>query len=244
MTSILKVLTEYCEKYVDDIRLQELLQTDTPLYARKMWGYFSAAIPLFNIPAEMQDYLLGTAEKPRLTEPVFADKRYIVSETQTSDFTISLGDQYKGFELFSCRILSTDSVGNLIEVPTEIASYDSETGEVTIVATTEYPVQEGTILDFDFYTDGYFTETLTPAIMNILGMCFQVVWLNRFATDWLSLVSKIEDKSFYEQNRANKENADTSRLVFARQQLAGEMRRFEQNTYYKNTIPVTQRIKL
>ena len=40
MTSILKVLTEYCEKYVDDIRLQELLQTDTPLYARKMWDIF------------------------------------------------------------------------------------------------------------------------------------------------------------------------------------------------------------
>lgn len=244
MTPILKILTEYCENYVDDIRLQELLQTDTPLYARKMWGYFQAAIPLFSIPVEIQEYLVGTEEEPKIVYPKYADERFVVTETHTSDYTINLGEEYIGYELFSCRILSTDNVGNIIEVPTSIASYNSETGEVTLVAGEEYPLLSGTILDFDFYTDGYFVNTLSPQMMNILGLCFQVVWLNRFATDWLSLVSKIEDKSFYEQNRANKENADTERIIIAKQQLAGEMRRYEQNVYYKNTVQRTSRIKL
>ena len=72
-TPILKILTEYCSVYVDDIRLRELAQTDAPLYARKMWQYLRAAVPLFTLPEGMQEYLLGTQEHPNLTEPLIAD---------------------------------------------------------------------------------------------------------------------------------------------------------------------------
>ena len=80
--------------------------------------------------------------------------------------------------------------------------------------------------------------------MNILGMCFQVVWQDRFNTDWLSMVTKIEDKSFYEQNRANKMKADTERLNQLRQKLYGEMRRYEQNLYQKQTVSFTKSPKI
>ena len=59
-------------------------------------------------------------------------------------------------------------------------------------------------------------------------MCFQVVWQDRFNTDWLSMVSKIDDRSFTEQNRANKIRADTERLRELYAKLSSEMRRYEQ----------------
>ena len=58
MTPILKVITEYCSLYVDDIRLNDLASTDMPLYARRMYQYLKAGLPLFSIPTEMQEYLL------------------------------------------------------------------------------------------------------------------------------------------------------------------------------------------
>ena len=90
----------------------------------------------------------------------------------------------------------------------------------------------------DFYKDGYFTETLSPEIMNILGMCFQEVWQTRFNNDWLSNVSKVEDKSFNEQNRANKMKADTERLREIRTIRAEAMRRLEQNSAYRKMFPI------
>lgn len=74
-------------------------------------------------------------------------------------------------------------------------------------------------------------------------MCFQVIWQDRFNTDWLSNVSKTEDRSFFEQNRANKMKADTERLKMLREKLAGEMRRFEQNRYYNKIMPRGKRLK-
>lgn len=243
MTPILKVISEYCSIYVDDVRLQELSVTDSPLYARRMWQYFSAAIPLFALPAEMPDFLIGNKEKQNLYEPSYDNTFYTVAETTESDLEIDLGSEYAGYELFSCRVREVDALGNVSLIPTT-AEYDAETGKVTIPASAEKPIEQGTVFDFDFYTDGYFVNDLTPSIMTILGMCFQVVWQDRFNTDWLSMVTKIEDKSFYEQNRANKQNADTARLVMLREKLAGEMRRFEQNQYYKQTIADGNRLKI
>ena len=50
MTQILKVITEYCSLYVDDVRLSDLAATNMPLYARRMYQYFKPAISLFTIP--------------------------------------------------------------------------------------------------------------------------------------------------------------------------------------------------
>ncbi len=237
MTPILKVITEYCAVYVDDINLQTLAEEDTPLYARRIWGYFRPAINLFNLPAKMPLYLLGTPENPKLTEPIYGSTQYTVEEDKTADFTLKLGDSGKGYELFCCRIRTFDDFGNVIMLPTSVASYDSETGIVTFTASAENPIPKGTIFDIDFYTDGYFAETLSPEIMNILGMCFQVVWQTRFMNDWLSNVSKVEDKSFYEQNRANKIKADNERFQLLQTNLAQAMRRFEQNLAQRKMFP-------
>ena len=237
MTPILKVITEYCDVYVDDINLKTLAAEDKPFYARRMWGYLRAAIPLFSLPANMQLYLVGTAKNPKLTEPVFDSYTYTTAEEITDNFTLTLGDEYKGFELYCFRLREVDDFDNVILLPTSGISYDKEAGTVTFTATPENPIPKGTIFDMDFYTDGSFAETLTLEEMHILGLCFQIVWQTRFMNDWLSNVSKVEDKSFYEQNRANKIKADTERLREMRTILAEEMRRYEQNLYYRKTFP-------
>ena len=232
MTSILQVITEYCSLYVDDIRLSDLAATDAPLYARRMYQYLKPTISLFTVPTEMQEHLLGTLQNPKFVEPKFDSTLYEVTQDYNTTFEISLGTEFVGYEMCACRVKTEDNTGEIILTPISI-DYNSETGAVSVNATIDNPIESGAILDFDFYTDGYFTETLTPAIMNILGMCFQVVWLEGFTTEWLSMVSKVEDDSFYEQNRANNKRADAEKLRLARQQLAGEMRRYEQNMYKK-----------
>jgi len=243
MTPLLKVITEYCAVYVDDINLSDLAPIDMPLYARKMYFYLKAAIPLFTSPAEMQEYLLGTETNPQFTEPVFADTAFVTTENKHEDFVVALGQDYAGYDLCSCRMQSTAPNGTILMTPVPI-TYDKTTGDVTVHATNDFQVKAGTTLDFDLYTDGAFSNTLSPAIMNILGLCFQVVWINRFMTDWLSMVPKVEDKSFSEQNRANKENADTYRLESARRQLDQEMNKYEHNRYYSQIVTPANRIKL
>lgn len=244
MTPILQVLTQYCSVYVDDMRLEELAEADQPLWARKMWGYLLPAISLFTVPTEIQDFLVGDTTKPKLVYPQYADTLYTVTDGEkTVDFTVELGEEYAGYEVCACRVMGKKN-GTTFYSPLTVVSYDSTTGNVMIAASKTNPVAEGSVIDFDFYTDGYFVNDLSTDVQNILGMCFQVVWQDRFNTDWLSNVSKVEDKSFFEQNRANKERADTERLEMLRRKLAGEMRLFEQNAYYRKVVPVSNRLSL
>lgn len=242
MTPLLKILTEYCSIYVDDVRLQELSNTNPPLYARQMSQYFIPSINLFTIPSEINEYLLGNKQYPKFFEPIYDNKRYTTKGKKSSTFNIKLGDDFIGYDLFSAKILSLTG-NNIVSIPTNICRYDAENGIVEVSASEESPIEDNTTFDFDFYTDGFFEEDLSPQIMNILGLCFQVVWQDRFNTDWLSNVAKVEDKSFAEQNRANKMNADTARLNQLRQKLASEMRRFEQNQYYSKTVTGCNRLK-
>ena len=235
-TSILQVETEYCGQYVDDIRLSSLAQTNPPLYARKMWAYFKPAISLFSIPAEMPAYLVGTVADPKIVEPKMSDYSFTAVQDISADYTLTLGDEFKGFELFSANIIKVAESGRITAIPATMCEYNAESGTITIRASASAPIAEGTTFYFDFYTDGEFKNDLSLGVMNILGMCFQCVWADRFNSDWLSNVSKVEDKSFFEQNRANKERADTERLNELRKKLAGEMRRFEQNLYYGATV--------
>ncbi len=238
MTPILKVITEYCVKLIKDPRIKEIAEADKPLFARQMWGYLLPAIPEFNIPAEMPEFLMGTPENPKIVEPLYGDYRYTTEEEITSNLIIQLGDSGKGYELFCCRMVTYDDFENWILVPTN-ATYDSENGTVTLYATPDNPIPKGTIFDMDFYKDGHFAETLNITEMKILALSFQVEWQRReFNNDYISNIPKVEDKSFYEQNRANKEKADDSRLAQYRVELAEEMRRYEQNLAYKKMFPM------
>lgn len=237
MTPILKVMTEYCAVYVDDINLSDLASSDPPLYARKMWQLFRPAIALFTLPATMQRYLMGTREEPNLTPPEFADTLYTLSQTETEDFTISLGEEFAGYELCNGRVRRSGAQGQILYEPLS-TEYDSSTGTITVKTVPGEELNAGTVLDFDFYKDGFFIHDLSFEIMNILGMCFQVIWQDRFNTDWLSMVSKVEDRSFFEQNRANKIRADTERMEMLMAKLAGEMRRYEANLYFSSYVPL------
>lgn len=243
MTPLLKVLTQYCDTYVDDIRMKEKATLNPPLYAREMSQYFIPAISLFNLPAEMPEYLLGNKTSKKFVEPIYDNKRYTVAGDKTEPFIIDLGYDYSRHELFSAHILSVKG-NSVFSIPTDICEYDDLEGKITVNASEENPVKDNTTFDFDFYTDGWFKEDLSPEIMNILGMCFQVVWQDRFNTDWLSNVSKVEDKSFYEQNRANKMNADGDRLHQLRLKLAEEMSSFERNQWYRNIVGASSRLKI
>lgn len=342
MTPILKVITEYCSLLVDDERLNELASQDMPLYARRMYQYFKTGIPFFTLPTNMQEYLLGTKNNPKFTEPLFGSLLYTTTETHTSPFQIdvegrtinivsaniptvseiytnnnsnlftvqvsgnfitvniniegrldiengewvqlgninltnfdnsttlngsglynisvagveqirinitqvdgtvnvfgrftdTINDTLPTYELYACRIKTIDLAGNVIMQPLNI-DYDSSTGIITIPASEESPILSGTILDFDFYTDGYFTENLSAEIMSILATCFELAWFLRFKNDWVSIVDKVESSSFKQQNRANKMNADGKALLEIRERLASQMRRLEQNAYQKSII--------
>lgn len=237
MTPLLKVLTDYCAIYVDDINLSEKASTNPALFARRMWNYFQPAMALFNLPTEMPEYLIGTPENPKFICPVYDNTSYITSTDENADFTVDLGENYSYYDICSCSMRQTDDFGNISLIPVNCTyNEQSNTGTVVISVASGTTIPAGTTFEFDLYADGYFVENLSPQIMNILGMCFQVVWQDRFNTDWLSMVSKVEDKSFFEQNRANKMRSDTERLEFLRKKLSEEMRRFEQNLYQKQIV--------
>ena len=242
-TPILKVISQYCGVYVDDIRLQELAAVNPPLYARKMYNYFLPAISLFNQPENMQEYFFGTAENPNFTDPIIDSTSYLMEDTEQSDFIVNLGTSYAGFEMCACQVKTFDVLDNAILTPISI-SYDFDSGNVTVHATNENKVPQGAVLEFDFYTDGSFVKDLTHEIMNLLGMCFKVIWQNRFNTNWLSMVPKIEDRSFFEQNRANKMNADSNKLQNDVRWLNEELQKFETNLYIRQIMPSNRRVEI
>ena len=238
-TPILQVITQYCEMYADDYRLATIRESNPALYLRQMWFFLRVAVSYFTIPAEMPRYLYGTEDEPKLTEPTFADTVYTLDHDETDSFVIPLGEGFAEYELASCRERVTEEDGRITFYEVDFA-YDAQTGDVSI--TGSYPA--GTVFEFDFANDGEFANTLTPDMMDILGTAFGVAWRERFNADWLSLVSKVEDKSFKEQTRSSDKRANTEQIEAMRSSLAGKMRRLSQNLYYKNFVPQGARINL
>lgn len=226
MTPILKIIAEYCDMYVDDIRLRELSASNPPLYARQMYGYLKPALSNIDIPEDIPMYIFGVCNE-KVVEPIYDSTNYVFTETATEDVTIELGYQYIGYELYHCHIRK-DNNGCIEYIPIK-TYYDEYSGIVRVPATPEHPIIEGTELEFDFYSDGFFKENFSSELLSIIGTAFQLQWLERFTTDYLSLVPKVEDKSFYEQNRANKENADTTKIIEVRRVLSDKMRRYAEN---------------
>lgn len=235
-TPILKIITEYCEPLVDDIRLAEKKATSAPSYAWTMWGYLNSKIGLFDTPPEMPQYLFGTPEKSRFTEPEFISYRYVTETELTAPLTVSLPPEYAGYELFSAQIMRVNSLGDAWYEPSFICTYSAENNTVTINASENSAVPQGTVFDFDFYTDGYFEANLNREVMSILGLCFEVAWLKREKNNWLSIVPKTEDKSFSQQNTANHMGESRRTYRDAENELYSKMRKLEQNEWYRQTF--------
>lgn len=242
-TSVLQIINGYCSKYVNDDRLKDKAVSNPPLYAWTCYGYFYPAISLFTLPNEMPDYLLGTEQNPKFTPSQFVNTSYTTEQKETENFTIALGEEFSGYDLCSARIKTITNNNQVLYTPLQI-EYNADDGSVNVILSNGDTIAKDSFIDIDFYKDGYFENDLSPQIMNILGKCFQVIWQEHFNTDWLSMVSKVEDKSFYEQNRATKMNADTARMRLLREELAGEMRKLEQNLQYRQTIPSSNRLKI
>lgn len=238
-TPILQVITQYCEMYADDYRLAQLRASDPALYLRQMWFFLRVGVSYFTIPADMPRYLCGTEEEPKITEPAFADALLTLGEDKTGSFVLSPGAAYAGYELASCRERVTERDGRITYYAVDFA-YDAQTGDFTV--TGNYPA--GTVFECDFANDGYFANSLTPEMMDILGTAFGLAWRERFNADWLSIVSKVEDKSFKEQTRSSDKRANTEQIEAMRSSLAGKMRRFEQNLYYKSIVPAGAKPKI
>ena len=238
-TPILKVITEYCEGYIHDQRIAEVRTSNPALYLRNMWFYLRIAISQFTHPTEMQEYLNGTPSNPKITEPTFSDTIITLESDIETSQTFSLGEAFTGFELASCRERVQEVNGRITYYMVDF-SYDAETGDVTINGA--YP--SGTVFELDFANDGEFSENLSAEIMDILGTGSGLAWFEHFQVDWLSIVSKVEDKSFKEQNRATDKRANIEMIKELRMSFAGKQRRYEQNTYYKNRVPKGYRVNI
>ena len=230
MTPILKILTEYCDVLVDDDRMTELKQTDFPLWAFKMYGYFRAGLSLLTLPSELLPFLIGDNGE-KLTLPLFGTTTVAVPYGESGEYTVST--EFIGYEYISARTVSRDKYGDVYYVPLTSA-YNPETGEITIDVGTV--PEDGLTVDIDLYKDGEFSENVSLEIMGIMAKAFQVVWETRFINNWLSNVPKIEDSSFYEQNRANKENADTERYAELKSTLDHALRRLDENNAYRKVV--------
>lgn len=229
MTKFADIINPFCALYVDDINLARLAEEDPALYYRRMWGYLYAAIPFFNEPSWVQEYLLGTPGQARMTEPLYTGADYTPTYPidPEHDLVIAAPNDVE-YEICTCRAAVKEQyIAEVIYTPIP-CSYDAEQGVITIAAADIPLIPDGATLEFDFYKDGYFEKDLSLEMKKILGLCFALCWQMRFNNDWLSNVSKPQDKSFSEQNRANKMRADTERLEVIKRDLAGEIRAFEE----------------
>jgi hypothetical protein len=121
--------------------------------------------------------------------------------------------------------------------PVSGVTYDPETGTVV------FPKQETVGLEYnvDFYTDGSFYYDLTEAQKRLLGLAVGVVWDERFSRNWLNLTMKVKDASFDTVNESNYMREVQNRLFMNRHLLNDELRKYEQDVAYKNTVtPKTQ----
>lgn len=215
-----EIITDYAMVEIDDLRMRAELQDNPALFFRGMSLYMKNAIPYFNNPPEMQQWMKNTP-------PSFADYYWTVP-TDTAEETVVQTGQL-GYELMSVQILSEEENGVVGVTPYIGATYDSETGNVTFPA----GLTEGTQFQMDFYTDGTFDNDLTEEEKRILGLCVDYVWNVRFSGNWLNMQPKIQDANFSVGSEANYTRSQTERMRQKRIALNDEIHKYAQNIAYR-----------
>lgn len=225
-TSWSEIVCNYAMPLIDDVRLSDQMEADPPLFFRRMALYVDLALPNLSRPQELYTML-----KDGLTKPVYGDAEWVSDEASLSGQTV-VSTGMTGFDLFCCSLRTVSDGGVVSLTPAGDVSYDSETGKVT------FPVQSEAGLDYvmDFYTDGSFAKDLTDAVKRLLGLAVAVVWDERFSRNWLSLTMKVKDGSFETVNESNYMREAQSRLVSNRGLLNDELRKYEQDLAYRNTV--------
>ena len=220
-TTWAEIITDYAMVEIDDVRLSDELAIDTALFFRRMALYLRNAIPFFTCPPQMADRLSYTA-------PQWEDAEWTSpgGDNQQADIGLT------GFELMSAVKKTVRCDGTVDFESFSDAVYDKATGIVTFPST----VEEGTVFSLDFYTDGVFANELNETEKRILGLCTALVWTQRFSTNWLNLQPKVQDQSFSVGNEANHMRATTDRVAQLRAQVSAEIRKYEQDSAYRNTV--------
>lgn len=224
MTTFAEILMNYAKVEIDDINWDTELAENPAQFYRSKSLYMFNAIPRFNRPPNI-------ATRLAFTPPTYDDYLYTSPSAQTSPISIDTG--ILGYELCSAGIVTSTSY-----TPISVL-YDDETG----IATLNIDLAEGQMVDFDFYTDGQFTNDLTYAEKRILGLCVQLVWENRFANSYLVQSPKIKSKSFDMGNEGTQSRANTERLTALTKALNGEILAYEQSLAYINAVPPSVQLK-
>lgn len=226
-----EIICNYAMPVMDDVRLIDQMGENPALFFRRMALYMDLAIPIVSRPPELDSYL-----NYELVKPVYDDMIWrSTSESLEGETTVET--TMTGYDLFSCSLREVDESGVVTSTPVSGVTYDPETGTVV------FPQQETVGLEYnvDFYTDGSFYYDLTEAQKRLLGLAVGVVWDERFSRNWLNITQKIKDASFDTVNESNYMREVQNRLFMNRHLLNDELRKYEQDVAYKNTVtPKTQ----
>lgn len=219
------VITQYAMQFVDDVRWQEQLALNPAQFFRAKSQALIASVPRFNRPPTIQAYL-------GYTLPSYDDFSYTVKEDDTFPLEVDTG--LKKFDLCSVGIVTVYENGGAEYTPISNTSYDKVTGIVTITDSLEV----GTSIDFDFYTDGIFLNTLDPTQQRILGLCMAYDWYYRMENAYLNVLNPITDKTFSPRSAtADDKRANTARAKEIWLQLSSELMAYEQRLYALKYIP-------
>lgn len=221
-TTFSEIITNYAMVEIDDVRLHKELALSPARFYRKMCLYMNNAIPRFNRPPVVRNWL-------QYTPPQWNDYQFKAVEDTASGEVLETG--MVGYDVASAVLQYDDGYGN-VQFEVVPILYDPENGEVTI----EQALPAGATVDIDFYTDGEFQYELGDEMKRILGLCVQVVWENRFVNTYLLQQPKIKDRSFDLGSEANHMNAGTNRLRALTQMLNGELNAFEQAVAYSKVV--------
>lgn len=226
-----EIICNYAMPVMDDVRLIDQMGENPALFFRRMALYMDLAIPMVSRPPELDSYL-----NYELVKPVYDDMIWrSTSESLEGETTVET--TMTGYDLFSCSLREVDESGVVTSTPVNGVTYDPETG------TLVFPKQETVGLEYnvDFYTDGSFFYDLTEAQKRLLGLAVGVVWDERFSRNWLNITMKVKDASFDTVNESNYMREVQNRLFMNRHLLNDELRKYEQDVAYKNTVtPKTQ----
>lgn len=211
-------------KVINDLRWEQDFRENAALFLRQKSESMLMAIPKFNRPPEMREYLSFTA-------PMFDDFEYVTDSAVTGSITINT--EKTGFELCNVGVLSVNQYQEADYTPVTGFTYEDTTGDVVI--TGDYPAN--TKFEFDFYTDGVFDNELNYEIQEILALCLAMVWETGFSGAWLDRTPILQDKTF---KRASTESAWTEAQEHKRRAietaLNDRLMKYEQNAQYRQVV--------
>lgn len=207
---------------IDDVRMQKELASNPALFYRRYSAYVEAAMTLITMPPQLYEYISNG-----YTKPTYDDYSWVSDASSTESETV-INTGKIGYELCCASVRYKDDT---YYEPYKDFTYNDETGDITM------PVQEeeGIEYEFDFYRDGQF-EALTSRMERLLALATAIIWDERFSRNWLNMQPKLKDASFETINEANYMDKLTARMQQNRQNFSDELRKYEQDFAYRQTV--------